>query len=269
MMLTTLQRFRLSHQILGWQGGSGPQLLLIHGVGMHADYWSNLIPTLMNHFSLTVIDMPGHGESPTLAEEVPTLFSYTDSINQLIHDNTDPILVAGHSMGAMIAIDLASRHPKSVSAIVALNAVYQRSVEAMTAVRTRAESIDEVSTLDNCQTLERWFGHEPEGVNAQAAAACAQWLSEVNQTGYRQAYRAFAFHDGPDRKSLQQLRCPALFMTGEDEPNSTPAMSSAMASIAKQGDCHIIKGARHMMSMTHGTEVLARLLPFLLSQDSR
>lgn len=264
MTWTTLPRSRLNDDINGWQGGSGPELLMIHGVGMHADYWSNLIPELVNHFHLTIIDMPGHGDSLNFAESLPALPSYTDSIAQLIQQNAVPTRVVGHSMGAMIAIDLASRYPGSVAAIAALNAVYQRNEAAKAAVRARATSLARETVLDSSSTLERWFGHEPDGVNALASKACATWLSEVNQTGYRQAYRAFAHHDGPDENTLQQILCPALYMTGENEPNSTPAMSMAMASTTEQGECHIVNGARHMMSMTHGSDVLKKLVPFFL-----
>ena len=62
MTWTTLQRSKLSRHIHGWTGGEGEPLLLIHGVGMRADYWSNIVPTLANTFSLTVVDMPGHGD---------------------------------------------------------------------------------------------------------------------------------------------------------------------------------------------------------------
>jgi len=65
-MSTTLQRSKLTPDISGWVGGVGPTLLLIHGVGMNADYWSNLIPLLQPRCRLVLIDLPGHGESPCI-----------------------------------------------------------------------------------------------------------------------------------------------------------------------------------------------------------
>lgn len=264
MTWTTLQRSRLSDSICGWQGGSGPPLLMIHGVGMHADYWSNLIPALEKHFSLTVIDMLGHGASTCLAEETPTLANYTDCIAELIHDNAMPTLVVGHSMGAMIAMDLAARFPERISAFAALNAVYQRSDDAKNAVRSRAASITVETDLNVSDTLERWFDKSSDGVNTLAMSACKTWLSEINPFGYRRAYYAFAHHDEPDRHILKIIECAGLFMTGGDEPNSTPAMSRALASGVNQGEYYIVEGARHMMSMTHADEVLDKLVPFLL-----
>ncbi|MFD2856780.1 alpha/beta fold hydrolase [Seohaeicola zhoushanensis] len=53
---------------------------------------------------------------------------------------------------------------------------------------------------------------------------------------------------------------PALFMTGEAEPNSTPAMSRAMAELAPQGQALVVPGAAHMLPMTHPDVVNAALL---------
>ena len=58
------------------------------------------------------------------------------------------------------------------------------------------------------------------------------------------------------------LKCPAFFMTGSLEPNSTPAMSQAMAALAPRGRVHVIETAAHMMPMTHHEEVTRALMAF-------
>lgn len=262
-MWTTLQRSKLNDEISGWQAGAEPQhMLLIHGVGMNADYWTNLLPQLESNFCLTVIDMPGHGKSPAFIDDVPEVHDYTDCIARVVQQNNAPTVVVGHSMGAMIAIDLAARYSDNVSAIVAMNAIHQRSDDAKAAVRARADNLDDESVSDSSNTLERWFGDERDGLYQQAGDACAQWLSDVNPRGYRQAYRAFAYHDGPDEAALNTIGCPALYITGEDEPNSTPAMSHTLATVTEKGESHIVGGARHMMSMTHAEDVMKSLLAF-------
>ncbi|MNU07221.1 hypothetical protein D3C72_2527110 [compost metagenome] len=52
-------------------------------------------------------------------------------------------------------------------------------------------------------------------------------------------------------------------MTGEGDPNSSPAMSQAMAALAPHGRAEIVPGARHMMNLTDAAEVNARLLRFI------
>jgi pimeloyl-ACP methyl ester carboxylesterase len=51
-------------------------------------------------------------------------------------------------------------------------------------------------------------------------------------------------------------------MTGALEPNSTPAMSEAMAALTPKGRAIIVPDAAHMMPMTHPEVVNAALLDF-------
>ena len=234
--------------------GDGPPVLLLHGVGLRAEAWSRQIDALSTHHRVTAPDMPGHGESPAPAAPL-SLAEYTDRIAATLHD---PAIVVGHSMGAMIALDLAARYPDRTRAVAALNAVFERPPEAASAVKARAARLDGHTNPDPAPTLHRWFGNE----TSPERSACHDWLTTVNPQGYRMADTAFAQATTPTRDRLKNLTCPALFMTGAEEPNSTPEMSETMAALAPQGRARIVEGAAHMMPMTHADTVSAALLSF-------
>ncbi|MDG1430138.1 MAG: alpha/beta hydrolase, partial [Paracoccaceae bacterium] len=231
--------------------GTGSQVLLIHGVGLRAEAWNAQIDALSKRHRVVAVDMPGHGESPVPTDTLK-LAQYTDAIAEGI---SEPTIVVGHSMGAMIALDLAVRYPDHIKGVAALNAIFEREDVATNAVRARADSLDGISVSDPEPTLQRWFASSPSAERT----ACFNWLSSVNPVGYQMAYRSFAYNDGPVRENLAKLKCPALFMTGSKEPNSTPEMSTAMAEIAPQGEAIIAQNAAHMMPMTHVDEVNAAL----------
>ena len=235
--------------------GEGPSVVLIHGVGLRAEAWNRQIDALAPHFRVTAIDMPGHGGSAQQQAAAPGLSDYTDAVAAVL---TEPALIFGHSMGAMVALDLATRFPGKVRGVVALNAVFNRSAAASRAVQVRAESLDGATTIDPGETLFRWFGnvHSPE------SEACRTWLGNMDPSEYRKAYRVFAAEDGPSRPDLSVLACPVLFATGSAEPNSTPRMSQEMASLAPRGSTAIVEGAAHMMPMTHADEINPILLEF-------
>ena len=109
---------------------------------------------------------------------------------------------------------------------------------------------------DPTETLRRWFGE----TQSPERSACASWLSDVDPKGYQLAYQVFAREHGPDPVALTRLTCPAVFMTGEKEPNSTPTMSKRLARLVPQGTSEIVEGAAHMMPMTHARQVNDRLL---------
>lgn len=253
MMSTTRLRSNLGDLSYVHSGG-GPLIVLIHGVGLRADAWCGQIDALSTDFTVMAIDLPGHGAS-VLPEGNRTLADYSDAIAAAL---PGPALVVGHSMGAMIALDMAIRFPDQVRGVVALNAIYRRSVVARDAVMARAASLDGRTMADPSATLERWFGV----ALSSEREACRTWLRDVDPAGYAMAYRVFADENGPSDAQLASLTCPALFVTGSKEPNSTVAMSHSMAALAPQGRGIIIDDAAHMMPMTHAAQVNAALQDF-------
>ena len=172
------------------------------------------------------------------------------------------VVVVGHSLGALIALDLATKHAEQVSAVVPLNTIYRRTQAVAEAVEAQAAELAQASLPDPSPTVERWFGEEPCGDKAEMVAQCYHWLKTVNPIGYHNVYRVFAREDGPTNSDLSDLACPALFITGSEEPNSTPAMSKAMAELTPKGRALVINNARHMMPMTHADVVNQHLIEF-------
>jgi pimeloyl-ACP methyl ester carboxylesterase len=236
------------------EAGTGPQVLFLHGVGLRSEAWNSQIDALASRFCVTALDMPGHGDSPPLSGPM-SLTDYADAVLAAIKG---PVMVVGHSMGAMIALDMACRFPDRVRGVVALNAIFERSAAAALAVQTRAAALDGQTVGDSSGALNRWFGDTPSAERT----ACRDWLCDVDPAGYKMAYTAFASANGPDRGALASLTCPALFMTGQLEPNSTPQMSQAMADLTPHGRAVIVEKAAHMMPMTHPETVNAALLLF-------
>ncbi len=235
--------------------GAGRPVVLLHGVGLNADAWGPQIDTLRGAYRVIAPDMPGHGGSPC-PDATPTLETYVEAALAVVQTLSEPAMVVGHSMGAIIALDAAARAPSHVCAVAALNAVFERTPEADAAVRARAASFDETRAPDPSPTLHRWFGDaaSPE------RTACETWLRNVDPRGYKLAYTAFAEARGPSRTALRSLSRPALFATGALEPNSTPKMSRDMAALAPRGRALVVEGAAHMMPMTHDDEVNAAIL---------
>ena len=254
MTWTTQQRSKIG-SVAAISRGAGPLVLMIHGVGLRAEAWGAQIDALADNYRVLAVDMPGHGLSAACVT-APTLADFSDAI---VPSLDEPAVIIGHSFGAMIGLDLAIRYPERVRGIAALNAIYQRDLAAKAAVRARADNLDGVTSADPAATLERWFGTD----SSPERAACRDWLSAVDPARYRDAYRVFARENGPSVKDLKGLACPALFLTGAREPNSTPEMSRQMAALVSGGRAEVVAGAAHMLPMTYAAEVNASLAAFL------
>ncbi len=260
MMSTILQRSEVANGAACYVSGSGEPLLLIHGVGLRAEAWQPQIDRFKERYSVIAVDLPGHGQSAPIDENV-TLPDYVDWAEQLIrHLGVGPLNVAGHSMGALIALGLAVKAPALVRRLALLNGVYKRDDRASCAVRTRAEQISR-GNVDFEGPLQRWFGDQPTDKSARALTA--KMLSSVDPKAYAVAYTAFAKGDRLYEGKIGQIQCPSLFLTGADDPNSSPLMSKQMASEATDGKCCIIEGHRHMVGLTAPDAVNTALTQWL------
>jgi pimeloyl-ACP methyl ester carboxylesterase len=100
-------------------------------------------------------------------------------------------------------------------------------------------------------------------VESEAYLLVKAWLTDVDMGAYATAYGAFAEGDDLYSDRWPGVTCPALFLTGELDPNSTPQMALDLAAAAPHGEACIIAGHRHMVNMTAPDEVTAALQHWL------
>lgn len=243
--------------------GAGPVVALIHGVGLCGAAWQDVGARMAVDHEVHLLDMPGHGGSPLGG--AAALSDYVGRIEDYLGALAAPVVVVGHSMGAMVALELAARRCADITGVVAVNAIFRRNPDAKRAVRARADALSAQGKSDPEPTLLRWFGADPQGHLQEAADACRRWLSQGDPAGYKAAYRVFAHHDGPPDSALQRLDIPAAFITGGKDPNSTPQMSHAMAALCPRGQAHVMEDAAHMLPMTHVEATAALLRGFCTS----
>ncbi|HUH81449.1 MAG TPA: alpha/beta hydrolase [Solirubrobacteraceae bacterium] len=89
--------------------GSGPPLVLLHGVGHHWQAWEPVIEQLASEFDVIACDTPGFGRSPPLpAGLIPTIPAYVDAFEWFFAElGLERPHVAGSSMGGGVALELA------------------------------------------------------------------------------------------------------------------------------------------------------------------
>ncbi|MDP6969869.1 MAG: alpha/beta hydrolase [Gammaproteobacteria bacterium] len=240
--------------------GQGEPLILLHGVGMQSAAWEPQLQALQQDYKVYAIDMPGHGQSTTLptAARLPEYIAWLDAVMDSLQLNQ--VNLAGHSMGALIASGYAVTYPHRIKRVALINSVFNRTPDARQAVTARAAAIRQ-GEINITGPLARWFHNTPDQETARHKVA--QWLQSVNPQGYATAYTAFAEGDGIYSKDFQHITCPLLAITGSDDPNSTPAMSQAIARQVSNGEAVIINGHRHMINITAPERVNAELTRWL------
>lgn len=98
--------------------GSGPGLLLVHGIGDSSRSWVPLMGPLAERFTVLVPDLLGHGESAKPRADY-SLAAYANGMRDLLDVvGLDEVTVVGHSLGGGIAAQLAYQHPTRVERLV-------------------------------------------------------------------------------------------------------------------------------------------------------
>ena len=137
------------------QGGdpSGPLLVCLHGLGGSTETFSPLVPFLPQAYNIVLVDFPGFGKTPLAG------FAKPISIERLVVDLGDlitsfqagsnssassKVVLVGHSLGAIVALHYAAKHPHSVGGLMLLGpgraaghipVVRQRMLDLAAAVR--------------------------------------------------------------------------------------------------------------------------------------
>jgi len=101
--------------------GSGPPLLLLHGLGASGFSWRGNIGPLSRHFRVLAPDLPGHGRSPgTPGGDYSLEGMVRGIVDFLDRRGVRQAALAGNSLGGGLALMLARDYPERVSALVLL-----------------------------------------------------------------------------------------------------------------------------------------------------
>lgn len=100
--------------------GTGPTLLILHGLFGSSDNWVSMAGQLSKHFTVIVPDERNHGRSPHA-----DVFDYRtlrdDAIELLLSEGSDQAYVAGHSMGGKVAMEMAISAAEIVKKLIVLD----------------------------------------------------------------------------------------------------------------------------------------------------
>ena len=249
--------------------GSGPPLILIHGVGLDRIMWEPLAQRLAHQHTIVRYDLSGHGDSSSGKRGI-SLEGFVDQLKNLLdHLMLDRVALAGFSLGALIARQFALTRPDKLTRLVLISSVFQRSPAQIAAVQSRLAQAAEAgpeSIID--AAIHRWF--TPAFIDREPAVVdrVRDRLQRNNPKNFLSAYRIFARPTHPRLYDLQRVTCPTLVTTGALDTGSTPDMTRALAAALGNGRAVILPNLAHMAPVEGANAVAELLLDFMIEHVS-
>lgn len=238
--------------------GSGPTLLLIHGMGHSADLFVRNIDELAQHFTVIAPDLPGHGfaDMVELGTRSPQRAAAHQITGLVDHLGLDDYHVLGSSYGGLVAALCVFERPASARSLilvgsgsalhpsetqhVVLDAVYENGSKAMLN-----------PTLDVCRSRLAAICHSPDCI--------AEEILLVQITSYALPDRLAAFQAtiralqaslrSPEdmiNTRLDHLTLPTLILTGREDIRAKWAIMAAAASALPQGKLATFERCGHL-----------------------
>lgn len=232
-----------------------PEIVLVHGWGLHSLVWDDVIPGLLKHFQVRVVDLPGMGRSPVPSGK----YDLDYLVDHLVAVAPEKAIWMGWSLGGMAVLRLAERFPEKVSAVINV-ASTPRFVRDDDWPHAVAEKI-----LKGFYTylLEDWEGT----LIRFLALQCKN--SESQQEDIRKLKELLYFHglpanqalrggleilgDADLREALTKIELPVMYLFGEKD-NVIPA--KVAGDIKALNDSVTVS---HIMGSSH--------VPFLTAPD--
>jgi pimeloyl-ACP methyl ester carboxylesterase len=111
--------------------GSGPALVLLHGIGSRGVSWIPVAEELAAEFRLVILDLRGHGES-SKPERGYLISNYAHDLDAVLNAlGLERPLIVGHSLGGMTALEWAIDHPDRAAALVIEDSPMNRGGEGV------------------------------------------------------------------------------------------------------------------------------------------
>jgi 3-oxoadipate enol-lactonase len=242
--------------------GSGPTVVLVHGLGGNATYtWKKITAPLAEEFHVVAYDLRGSGRS----EVTPGPYS----IEQLADDlaalldavGLERVGVIGHSLGGGIGLRCAATHPDRIAAVVGVGAVAELSEQAQANMKVRGDTVEAEGMADVAVAVAT-MGLAPSfrEANPDQFQEYVTLLAANVPAGYAAQCRALSAMRAP---YLESIQAPVLLVAGELDQSSPPAMNHANAARIPNARVVEIAGCAHIIPWEKPAELLAAASPFL------
>jgi len=243
-----------------------PNLVLIHGWGMHGGVWQPIAKRLSGYFNLHLVDLPGMGFSNPV--EPGTLDAIAEKVIEILPPNAD---VCGWSLGSHVAMRIALMQPDRMRRLILVAGTprFVNSADAEWQVGIDAEVYQRFAvnvSQDYQNTLMRFFSLQCMG--AEDARGTIKQLRKSfaerpvpTQGTLQKALRILLENDM--RSDIANLKKPVLLIHGDKDRLVPVQAGHWLAQHLPLGHLRVIAGAGHAPFLSHQNQFVDALVQYL------
>ena len=233
-----------------------PTIVFLHGAGLDHSVWALLARSFAYRgFGVLAPDLPGHGRSA--GAPLSSIGEMADWIAALMTAaGAQAARLVGHSMGSLVALEVAARHPAIGLALIGTAAPMRVSDDLLTAAKTNDHSaIDMIAIWGN-------------GYNATLGGSIAPglWMLGGAERLLERARPGVLFADltacnnyGGALAAAGKVTVPAILILGSRDVMTPAKSGKALAAAISGSRIMVLEGAGHLLMSERPEEVIAAL----------
>ncbi|GKY89390.1 alpha/beta fold hydrolase [Sinisalibacter aestuarii] len=204
--------------------GTGPLLVLLHGIGSQAASFTPLLPYLAADARVIAWNAPGYAGSAPFDDDWPEASDYAAALLGLVEAlDLGPFTLVGHSLGTLMGAAFAARNRDRVERLVlaspALGHGVPRGGGLSAAAQARIDDLQDLGPVDFAAARSARLVHAPEA-HADVVALVREGMSKVSLPGYAQAARMLA--SGRLLDDAERLAVPTDVIVGAEDVVTPP-----------------------------------------------
>ena len=238
-------------------------LILMHGIGAGASMFALLQNALAGRVPTLAWNMPGYEDAP--AEDPLTFERLADLIIQTLdNQGIEKGDLFGHSIGGMIAQEVAARYPDRVRSLIlsgttsffgSRDGSFQKAfLEARLAPLDAGQTMPQLAE----EFVPQLLGDDP---NPEAGPRARAGLSGLPQATYRTALKCLVTFNR--REELAAISAPTLLIAGEKDTNAPLKTMRKMAEVIPGAQLVELAGVGHLAPLERPDAVADAVAEFL------
>lgn len=256
--------------------GSGPAVVLLHGMAASWHWWLENIPALAQHHRVIAVDLPGFGDSeplPAPAEMATYAHTVLDLLTEL---GIESATVSGHSMGGLVAMAMFVTAPRRVRNLILVDSggvpMSERRLAVILVMLRMCSAVLRRRLIRQALVIKPWVRrlalsaalHDPLVMSPELAA---KTMPLFGRQGFVDAVAAAgrAVHAAVP----EAITCPVLLVWGERDVIVSPRCAQQMHDRLPDSELVVFAGSGHTPMIEFPDQFNDLALKFMAARNSR